>query len=252
MQLKFQRHELFFEVGVSVRGLGCDTMQGGHVRRIPVLSARCDKYVLKSQVVKQMLTACQQARKLALAGVKPVVFGHEAVGMSPTALRKIRSATVGALGIKKPGGCATTAVAIRGYLPYDPLATLRRDVVVAFLFAVASSKLQLTLQYKWDNMVSFFCPQRWQKVTGPADASIGTLVDVDWFPEALHTDGWSLEEMLGILISVTPCFAQHFKHAFMPAVHKHIWQKHGTRHHYAGGAPTGIDVTVGRQFLYRL
>lgn len=208
---------MYFKITDAAKDLGCDNMQGSEVRRIPVFQHRCHKAALKGKAVKTMLKSCPAAKKLALTGVKPVIWGHQAVDIPPAVLKGLRSTVVGALGIRKPGGCATTAMTIHGYLPYDPLVSLRTDVVVGFLEAVSKSPLKLSLQHKWDHLLlKLNVPERWRKVTGPASATIATLLDVGWMPPSLSRwkDSEDCNSNVLILNFRDPCLAAQCKEAF--------------------------------------
>jgi hypothetical protein len=228
------------------RDLGVDTTQGKRYRRIPVLLARCAKARQKASVVKHLLKKCKQMRKIALTGVRPVIWGHQASGVSPTQLKKIRAMVIDSLGCRKPGGCATTALALNGYAKHDPLSTIRTDVVQAYIRAYTTSPLKLAIRYRWKEVLQHLTPiaTRWKRAVGPLTGVIATLLDSCWVPTT--ADQWTDPQGVAWDLDFkSPLLFGGFKEIFCEQMHKQIW-KDASQHTFGKGAELGIDFTAAR------
>jgi len=129
----FAGRGVFLKMASVVKDLGVDNLLGGSRRYLPTFTKRLKRAKQKAGVVKHLLKTCKAIKKLALTGVKPMLWGHPALGLSPTTVLAVRAAIVDSLGVKKPGGCATTALHIHGYGAYDPLVTLRVELLSTFV-----------------------------------------------------------------------------------------------------------------------
>jgi len=219
---------------------------------VPVLKARIHKAILKAGVVKHLAKTAITARKLALTGVRPVVWGHQQQGIAPSVLLRVRSAVVGALSVRKPGGCASTAMKLHGYGKYDPLVTFRKEVIAEFLYAAAKSSLQMAIRKSWTKLVDVLSsrPGRWHRVTGPVSATVATLLDMDWQP--LEVDRWvdDLGQEWNLNLK-DPCLIPQVVEQLAISFDRVVWKHFGSQHHFTGNC-SGLDVTVGCRCLRKL
>ena len=119
-----------------------------------------------------------RTRKLILTGVLPKAYGFSVLGCSPTTASALRSAIVKGLCIRKPSGCATTALESNGFGAKDPLITTAIDNILGFVQAVQVEGWSPSTQLAWKNTVAWAKEgSRWGKVRGPMGACISTLLD---------------------------------------------------------------------------
>ena len=95
-----------------------------------------------------------RTRKLILTGILPRAFGFSVLGCSPTTGAALRAAIVKGLCIRKPSGCATTALESNGYGGKDPLVNSAIDNILGFVQAVQVEGWSPNTQRAWDKTVA--------------------------------------------------------------------------------------------------
>ena len=104
------------EVGHVGQDLGVDFVAGGR-RRVSNQTSRMTK--MRSGVASTLklgrITKGTATRRLILTGIKPRIYGFSALGASPTTIGTIRTSIVKGLSLRKPGGCATTALLMHNF-----------------------------------------------------------------------------------------------------------------------------------------
>ena len=159
-------------------------MTGG-ARRITLQVSRMKK--VRSGVTHTLkvgrCTKGLHTRKLILTGVLPRAFGFSVMGCSPTTGSALRAAIVKGLCIRKPSGCATTALESNGFGAKDPLVNMAIDNILGFVQAVQVEGWSPNTQRAWTKTLAEAKEgQRWSKVRGPMGSRISTLLDWGWDP----------------------------------------------------------------------
>ena len=115
MQARLKKSDMEVQVASSGADLGADCVAGG-ARRITLQTSRMKK--VKAGVTHTLkfgrCTKGLHTRRLVLTGVLPRAFGFSVLGCSPTTASALRAAIVKGLCIRKPSGCATTALESNG------------------------------------------------------------------------------------------------------------------------------------------
>ena len=111
------------------------------------------------------------------------------LGCSPTTPSALRAAIVKGLCIRKPSGCATTALESNGYGKKDSLINTAIENILGFVQAVQVEGWSPTTQRAWNNTIAQAKEGlRWGKVRGPMGSCICTLMDWGWTP--LQANVW--------------------------------------------------------------
>ena len=132
---------------------------------------------------------------MALAGVKPSqIFGHTAVGMSPTIVNKCKSNIAEATGMMGAGACATSVIrwAFRKgkytNASADPRVCIPYDHIKAWMamYSGMSNANKIIVTKNWHRKHARMknAKSKWQCVRGPMDATIATLMEAKWKPES--------------------------------------------------------------------
>ena len=94
------------------------------------------------------------------------------------------------LGVRKVGGCTTTAIAMNLGTHKDPFCSLRLELVEAWLRAYNDTSIpQDAVAKLWAETLPKLADHqtRWNRAKGPLAAVVATLLDLLWVPEApLH------------------------------------------------------------------
>jgi hypothetical protein len=91
------------------RDLGIDTY--GVRRGTKVMQSRLRKAGQCAKGIRSLLAVNKDTKSLVNTGFRPqAIWGMEAQGLSPSALRRLRSLVAGMSGAKQSGGCATLAI----------------------------------------------------------------------------------------------------------------------------------------------
>ena len=226
-----------FKVGIGPVGqdLGSDFVAGAR-RRVSLQTFRMTKVMtgVSSTIQVGRVTKGAATRRLILTGVRPRVYGFSVLGAAPTTIHNIRTTLVKGLSIKKPGGCATTALATHGYLAKDPLLTMLVENVLGLAEAIQQEG-GLTQIHKsaWDTI---YCnmPQtyRWSSVKGPLSSAMATLLDLGW--NLLSIEHWEDPDGNTWFLDYNdPLFISMLKEVLMELFSRHIWKSYAANH-FAG------------------
>ena len=95
------------------RDLGTDSTMA-KLRRLPTFKLRFGKGMRRLSRTRGLVKVAPAARWLALTGGRAhMAWGHQAKGLSPTALRSAKAGIAKASGCHRQGGCTTTAIALQ-------------------------------------------------------------------------------------------------------------------------------------------
>ena len=119
LQCKLAACGLSLKAEASAKDLGVDFAGGGR-RRIPVQQLRLLGAQRAGRMVSQLGKTSKQAKRLVITGVRPRFYGFAAMGSSPTATLTMRAILGNSAGIRKPGGCASTAFFLADMDHQDP------------------------------------------------------------------------------------------------------------------------------------
>ena len=96
----------------AARDLGIDVTMGTR-RSTKISSTRFRRGMIRAKKVKQLAMVNRAAARLAWTGVRPqATWGHQACGMSPSAIRSLKAMLGSSTEVRKVGGCTTTAIAM--------------------------------------------------------------------------------------------------------------------------------------------
>ena len=179
MQTRLKKAGIDVQVASHGADLGADCVAGG-ARRVTLQVSRMKK--VRSGVTHTLkfgrCTKGLHTRKLILTGVLPRAFGFSVLGCSPTTGAALRAAIVKGLCIRKPSGCATTALESNGYGGKDPLVNTAIDNILGFVQAVQVEGWSPNTQRAWNKTLAEAKDgQRWGKLRGPMGSCISTLLD---------------------------------------------------------------------------
>ena len=164
------------EVGAD---LGTDCVAGGP-RRCTLQKCRMQK--IRSGVTHTLKLGKSAngrlARKLILTGVMPRGCGFSVMGCAPTTSAALRTDFVNGVCVKKPSGCATTALETNGLGKKDPLITTAVENVLGFVQAVQVEGWSPDTQRAWNSTLkNLDWEGRWGRVQGPMASCVATLRD---------------------------------------------------------------------------
>ena len=132
----------------------------------------------------------KQAKRLVITGVRPRFYGYAAMGASPTTCKQMRAKLCNAAGIRKAGGCATTALSIAGLQDSDPMVAYPLETVLEFSIAHIRSATKLVNAEAWRRKhADLQVGGKWAKVCGSLSAAIASLEDAGF--EAPAVDRWT-------------------------------------------------------------
>jgi hypothetical protein len=108
----------------TARDLGIDSGFSRR-RRLPTARGRVKKSGAKLKKLLQLSKITTKARRLFRTGVVPqLAWGQEAKGLAPTVIGNFRTRAGKGTGVRKPGGCLTTALALAFQPGNDPAQVL--------------------------------------------------------------------------------------------------------------------------------
>ena len=240
------------EVGFALRTLGLKLSHAPfcrdlgllfsihRARRTRILAPRLREGGRRLRQVHWMARIDRNARRLARANPLPCAFwGAEAIGVSPTSMRRIRSQTAAASGIVAHSRCATTAIRIGFHK--DPAVEHVQRILQAWFAKVKDHPIPSRLLSAWRSIRARICTGGvlgddrvyWNRVTGPISALIATLVHYGWHP--VFVDGWKDPE--GSYYFMRAGAAVHsFINCVLDTVRDALWQS--AAKHYMG---KGLD-----------
>jgi hypothetical protein len=148
LRCRLKGHGIQLQVEDSAKDLGVDFAGGGR-RRIPVQQIRLLHTKREGDKVSLLGKTTKQAKRLVMTGVKPRFYGFAAMGASLTATKKVRAILGNAAGIRKAGGCATTAFDLGEMQLQDPCISFPLETAVEFAIAHAGSGMKLANGEAW-------------------------------------------------------------------------------------------------------
>jgi hypothetical protein len=205
-----------------------------------------------SQAARDLGIVERQAKKLFVTGALPqFTWGFQANGLSPTAVQTLRATMANASGVRRSGGCCTTALALHFGPEQDPAFKLREELFAMWFSLWSDLKAHRMIIAKiWPaKLAKLDCPSRWQKVTGHIDAVIATALDIGWRP--IQPLEW--EDRGGDLWAFSPAdpgLRTQLRHHLLQDLRGFIWQK-AAKHLHGGGLENGLDLTTVKKH-YRL
>jgi len=253
--------ESFMELGIEVktpvsgRDLGVDVSLGRR-RRTAILQTRAKAARQRLVKAKCAVKVCRSARRLVTAGALPQLsWGRAAIGTAPVEVQRLRAAVAAGLGIRRSGGCCTTAFLVSGYGKNDPAVQYpleqcgmvckvlagREDLHRAFGAAVR--KLGPVLTEKTPQ-------QLWHWARGPVSAFLATAVSLGWKVSAGGTfiDQDAIERVIDFRL---PESREQLLRVMRRAVQRRLWQQ-AALHYAGGGSEHGVDATVALRRRRRL
>ena len=227
----------------SARDLGIDSGFSKR-RRLPTAGARVLKSVAKLKKLRQLARVSTKARRLFRTGVVPqFAWGQEAKGLAPTVIGGFRTRAGQGTGVRKPGGCLTTALATAFEPSNDPAQVLVVSLLQVWCRLWASDP-------KWHSAISEVWVRtrarleqkhlgRWNGVSGHIGAVIATLLDLGWSPVSPST--W--RDNRGILWALdgdSPSLKKDLQSIIGSTIQEQLWAKASLAYLGKGGEH-GID-----------
>ena len=190
VQRDLAKSGIHLQIEESAKDLGVDYAGGGR-RRIPVQQRRMLNVKRAATQVSVLGKETKQARRLVITGVRSRFYGFAAMGASPTTCKQMRAKLCNAAGIRKAGGCATTAMALAGIEDSDPMVAYPLETVLEFGIAHIRSGMKLVNAEAWRRKrADLQAGGRWAaKVCGSLSAAIASLEDAGF--EAPEVDRWT-------------------------------------------------------------
>jgi ribonuclease HI len=184
--LRLQAEGIFVSASTITKDLGIGTAAGGTRRHTSVMKARRSSMAKRLSRIRVLVRQDRRCRTLIWTGAKPQgTWGHQGVGLAPTAILQIRRQFAAAAMIRRSGGCTTTAFALTVGPDSDPMVSIRVELLQCWLQVASTTTVQpVALEKVWCKQAKTLAgPLRWGKVKGPMGAVIATLMDLGWQPE---------------------------------------------------------------------
>ena len=182
----YQEAGILLPIVQSARDLGIDSGFGRR-RRLPTAGSRVKKSGAKFKKLLQLSRFTTKARRLFRTGVvSQFAWGQEAKGLAPTVIGGFRTRAGKGTGVRKSGGCLTTALATAFEPGNDPAQVLVVSLLQVWCKQWASDpKWHSAISWVWDRTrarLELKHLGRWNGVTGHIGAVLATLVDLGWDP----------------------------------------------------------------------
>ena len=188
VQDKLKQKGIFVQLASCARDIGVDFAGGGR-RRVTLQTSRLAKTRAGGRVLAKMVKGCKDFKKLVFTRVRSRLYGFPIQGIAPTTVSHARTAVCHPLGVRKPGGCLTTGLALAGLSHKDPALTMPIENVVEFAAGHAASTHKLSTARVWQvKAVDLEAKGRWSRVHGPMASAAATLLDFEW--EIPEVDRW--------------------------------------------------------------
>ena len=168
-------------------------------------------------------------------------WGHQAFGVSPSALQRLRSAVAGALPDYKTGCCITTLMAL-GPDQLDLGHKLRAEIVFTWVdlwrqnphrhrfWKRAWGKIARDLESRDGNA-------RWRRASGGISALQCALLDLGW--KISQADEWIDDRQVTWAITGLPFDEVAVKQEIGRSIDRALWRK-ASRHHLGDGLENGV------------
>ena len=232
-------------VKASARDLGV-LHSTARVRRTGVLDQRFTKAISRLKRIAPLAKRVRSARILTSTGALPqALWGHQSLGVAPSALRRLRAAAAVSTAIGGAGRCTSTAIALSLGPDRGPAITIADQQVRLFfsLFKSDATLRALTVRH-WcmlrDPLLTEEGEIRWNKAFGPTTGTIATLAQYGWTLQQAHvwTDhtGKVWEADMNLQIGLL----RPFLDAVKTSVSSHIWRE-AANFHNGNGLQNGVE-----------
>jgi hypothetical protein len=244
---QLREHGIIIQATDLTKDLGLGTTAAGK-RRTTHQYQRRQKMSKRLVRIQGLVKQDRRCRAMVWVAAKPQgTWGHQANGLAPTTVRKLRQQFAGAAMLRRTGGCTTTAFGLTVGLSKDPTIGLRMELFGSWLeVAVNPSIPKLGLERVWGQLRdSLAGPRRWHQVRGPMGAVVATLRDLGWKPDSptqwTDPDGhhWDIDPG-------APGVAVQLKALVAEFIEKDLWRQAG-KHEGGRGLENGADLTVARR-----
>ena len=237
------------KMDVEARDLGLDSTCAKR-RRLRSFKNRFAKGLARAGVIKNLVKVNKQARRLITTGAKPqLVWGHQGKGMAPTTLKKLKSTLAVCSGLRKTGGCTTSALQLQGGEESDPEFFIRHELLDTWLRVWQElPRLRMAIAVVWGKLVAKLeVPSRWSRTTGLVGAVVSTLFDIGWKPEGPISWRDHSGELLDIDLSQPSAFIK-FRATLLRSLQLRIWSR-ASKHFLGTGLEEGVDWVTARKHL---
>jgi len=236
----------------SGRDLGIDVTLGTR-RSTAVVAGRrlaAEKRLVKAGMATK---AVRGARALATVGAWPqLAWGRQAVGTSLSETCRIRARLAKGMGIRRAGGCVSSAFELDGHRGRDPAYCLPLDLVQAFVQTLVGDpslvpSVSKALGKIGRELADKTPQQLWHFARGPISSFAATLQQHGW--QVLGGNRWQddLENVWEVdLRDASLC--EQLSIVFEESVERQVWRR-AARHRGGRGGESGVDFTVAKRLL---
>jgi hypothetical protein len=252
MKAKLKKRYWPIKFKSSGKYLGTDIVMGGK-RLNKTQAKRAKKAKGRSAKVKGLMRAHKRgARKLIMTGVIPqATWGHQALGMAPTAIRQLKTRVGVDSHMWYSGGCMTSCLALEIGHRADPEYAIPMQLFQSYLSLMPelqrhSMALEKIWRQKYHKLKGL---HRWQVVTSTMDAIIATLFDMGWKPhwpwKWIDDQGnwWTMDVHSAQLI---PQLLAVIDDSLIRRLHAKM-----AKHYCGQGSARGTDMTIIQQYIHR-
>ena len=247
VQTSLEARGFSLKVAQTGRDLGVDATCTKR-RSIKVFKHRYRLGMNRAARIASLTRVTKKAKKLANTGARPqLTWGHQAKGVAPTMIRKIKAALGHATGARRRGVCTTTAIMLDQEVGKDPEVFLRVELLVTWLEAMCAMKGRMfSVKWVWKRLTERLrVKSRWSRVSGHMAAVIATLLDISWKPleplkwEDSQGDIWEIDPE-------APEAAYQLRALLTQQISMAIW-KRAAKHYCGAGLEQGADLTSSRK-----
>lgn len=214
------------------------------------LSRARHKAFRASKLASWAKAAGKKRRRLSGQGVFPAAYGITAIGLSPRQMQSLRTSAVISTGTRGKQQCVATTIAVELGSYADPCIRQPTDVILQWLHIKYSDNYNArSASRAWTIALAKMRPKqtRWKLVTGPLQATIATLLDLNWNP--LEPDHWvdAMGEHWHTVpepgVPLTRQAAAGTLHAIRAAALDGVWvQARAHRHGHGIEGPPDLDI----------
>jgi hypothetical protein len=246
-----QRTGLTLKTAERARDLGVDATVA-RKRSIKTQKDRLKKAATRTKKLGGIIRVLKSARKLVWTTARmQAAWGHQAHGMAPTEVEKLRKSLLKATGFRKAGGCATLVFML--HLPgKDPLQTIPIELISTWT-EIAAKLDPSDMERAWVHNVSRLKKaghRRWNKVFGHMAAVAATLQDKGW--DATAANLWRDPEGQQWSIDYNDKYIKpQLVETFKKTVIAQLWER-ASKAFLGGGLEGGGDLIIARKHIKKL
>ncbi len=178
-------------------------------------------------------------------------WGHQALGMAPTAIQQLKRRVGVDSHMWHSGGCMTTCLAMEIGQHADPEMAIPTQLFHSYLELIPVLKKQgMALEQIWRaKFYKLRGKYRWQSVTSMIDAIIATLFDLGWRPHwpwkwiSDIGDWWSMDVQ-------DPLLPAQLMEELRRSISRRLHRKMAS-HCHGQGAEDGVDFTCLRRYIQK-